>query len=444
MVKLSGPFSQLNPVKILVAGDLLLDIYTIGKAKRISPEAPVAILNVDFEEQKPGGAGNVILNLASLGAQVVPIGRIGTDIAGESLKNFFINENISVEGIFSERDYRTPIKNRLIAEHQQIVRVDYEKITSLDERFEEEIIAKLPDLFSEVQMLAISDYGKGFLTPTLIASLITEAKKKNIPIITDPKGTDFHKYNGSTILKPNLGEAYAAANLSWNTPLEQVAKKLHLMLDLDVLMITRSEDGISLFYKNGTREDFPIEARAVKDVTGAGDSVLAVMAIAVANQLSLSEATQLSNIAGGIAVEHLGCARITLSELARRVLKQDVANKVFDQEHLFTLTKALEGTQFSLLVLNSQEGFNAKVYQTIRHLSQQKERSLVIFLKDSEPQQDYLTLLSSLAEVSFILIEGSSLESICEKVHPSEVYIFEKQTLKKIDSFNYTESFSKF
>lgn len=435
MVKLTGPFSQLGPVKIMVAGDLLLDIYTIGKAKRISPEAPVAVLHVDQEEQKPGGAGNVILNLISLGAEVIPLGRVGADYAGESLKKNFRDEQISLEGIFTEDNYKTPIKNRMIADNQQIVRVDYEKIVLLNSALETEIISKIPELLKDVHILAISDYGKGFLTSALLAHLIKEARLLKIPIITDPKGSDFNKYAGSTILKPNLGEAYAAASCARDVPIEKVAACLLEKIDLEVLMITRSEEGISLFYQDGRRQDFPVEAREVKDVTGAGDSVLAVMAIAMANQLSLFEAAQLSNMAGGIAIEHLGCARITLSELARRVLKQDTANKVFDQEHLFVLTKALEGLSFSLLALNSQEGFSSKLYQSIRLLSHRKGWSLVIYLKDKNPDEDFVNLLSSLGEVNFILLEGNNLQSICSKVHPDEVYVFESQTLKKESSF---------
>ena len=435
MVKLAGPFSQLGKAKILVAGDLLCDIYTIGKAKRISPEAPVAVLNVDFEDQRPGGAGNVILNLASLGAEVVPLGRIGNDFIGNYLKDFFINEKISIEGLFTENGYKTPIKNRMIADQQQIVRVDYETITTISEMLEQEIIEKLPTILKDIQILAISDYGKGFLTSSLLSELISQANQKGIPIITDPKGTDFQKYAGTTVLKPNLGEAYAAANLSLQAPIEKVAEKILKSTEVQVLMITRSEEGMSLFYKNGERQDFLVEVREVKDVTGAGDSVLAVMALSLANGLSLEDGAKLSNIAGGIAIEHLGCARIGLPELARRVLKQDKLNKIFDHEHIYVLTKALEGRQFCLLALKNQKEFNLNTFQIIRNFSQKKGWDLLIYLQEESPNIDFVNLLSSLEEVSFILIDSENLRSICSKVKPHEVFKVENEKLVKLDSY---------
>ncbi len=175
-----------------------------------------------------------------------------------------------------------------------------------------------------MSIIAISDYGKGFLTPSLLNRLIQEAKKREIPVIVDPKGIDFSKYKGATLLKPNLSEAYAAARLTMDYPLEAVGNQLLQQTGIESLVVTRSKEGISLFTKNASRMDFPAVVREVKDVTGAGDTVLAVIASAMANRVDLSLSCELANVAAGIAVERVGCARISLEDLTRRLLEVSV------------------------------------------------------------------------------------------------------------------------
>ena len=212
MVKLIGTLSRLGPVKALVIGDFMLDSYTSGKIFRISPEAPVLVLNAHSEESRPGGAGNVVLNLTSLGARVVAVGRVGRDFAGEEIRSSLDNEDVDVRGILFQSRYKTPVKNRFIADSQQVLRVDFETVTPLPADLEHEVMQKLPDLMDDCQIVAISDYGKGFLTHALLGVVIEMAKVRHIPVIVDPKGVDFTKYRGASILKPNLTEAYAAQN----------------------------------------------------------------------------------------------------------------------------------------------------------------------------------------------------------------------------------------
>lgn len=422
MVRLTGPFSRLGTCKILVAGDLLLDSYTIGKAKRISPEAPVAVIHVQREEHRAGGAGNVILNLVSLGAQVVSVGRIGNDAQGQTLKQSLENENVNISGIIHQSNYFTPVKNRIIAENQQIVRVDHEQISPLPEQVEQQVIEQLPSLLEGVQFVALSDYGKGFLTKTLIASIIDICTQRGIPVITDPKGHDFVKYAGTTIIKPNLSEAYVAANLPFDAPLEKVAERILEQANAQVLIITRSEAGISIFERNKDRQDFPVRIHEVKDVTGAGDTVLAMFASALANGLELAEAAQLANVAAGIAIEHLGCARVTLPQLARRLLDYDVVNKVFDDEHIDALQQALKGQKFNLLNLSSSAGFTPAIYNSIRKLSQDIDISLLIYVRDQQPSEDFINILASLREVNFIILTDNSLNSLCKTITPEKIY----------------------
>lgn len=426
MVKLTGIFNQLQPTRVMVVGDLLLDTYTIGKAKRISPEAPVAVVNVLREEQRPGGAGNVVLNLISLGVEVVVVGRVGADVAGTTICQMLESEGSQIQGIVKQPGFSTPIKNRILADGQQVVRIDHETISPIPELTEQQVIESLPALLEGIKVVAISDYGKGFLSRTLLSTLIDLARQQGIPVITDPKGVDFSKYNGTTLLKPNLGEAYTAANLLPDAPLEQAAGRIFQNTEVQTLMITRSEAGISLFHRDGTHQNFPVRVRQIKDVTGAGDTVLAMLTCALANDLSLDTAVQLSNVAAGIAIEQFGCARVTLAELARRMLSEDASNKVFDEEHLFALQQALLAKPFVLLSVSSQEGLPPALFQAIRQLRQHDKHDLVIYIRDDTPDPDYVQVLSSLQEVDFILLRGESLKSLCLTAEPQALYILEE------------------
>lgn len=432
MVRLSGSFSRFKRFKALVAGDFMLDAYTTGKVKRISPEAPVPVLQVEKQESRPGGAGNVVLNLISLGAQVAAVGRIGEDLEGEALKRALEKEGVDTRGLIVQSQYPTPVKSRLIAASQQILRVDRETVTLLPEEYERTFLKKMPLLLEEVQVVAISDYGKGFLSRSLLKHLIEMAKERKIPVIVDPKGQDFSRYKGASLIKPNLSEAYAAAKLSEGEPLEKVAEVLLKEAKCERLLITRSEEGISLFEKDGTRNDFPVHSREVKDVTGAGDTVLAVVSACLANGFDMAHAAQLSNIAAGIAIERLGCARITLSELARRLLSYDSENKIFDEDHLFALQEALRGRKFSVLGIDSASDMGLPLFHTIRELAKREEHDLILYLHNSHLDPQFVNFLSSLQEVDFIILKKESLQHLCDTIHPNQVFILEKGKVKEV------------
>ncbi len=432
MVRLTGTISRLGRCKVFVIGDFVLDTYTVGKVRRISPEAPVAVVNVQKQDHRPGGAGNVVLNLVSMGCQVSAVGRVGDDSAGTCLVETLSKENVEITGLMRQPHYPTPVKNRIIAENQQIVRVDHEEILPLNEMLEQQLIAQLPKLMEGVHVIAISDYGKGLLSTTLLTAVIEQGRVRGIPIIADPKGIDFSKYARSTVIKPNLSEAYGAAGLGNEASLDQVAAKVLHLSHCDTLMVTRSEAGISLFHKDGTQQDFPVKVREVKDVTGAGDTVLAMMACALGNGLTLAEAAQLSNIAAGIAIERFGCARISLSELARRLLDFDVNNKVFDEEHLYALQEALREKKFAILSLSGEQGLTTPIFTAIRNLSQSPEKDLVVYIKDSCPCPEFVNLLASLHDVDFILVKEDSLTGLCERVTPDEIYDIKEGKLHKI------------
>lgn len=426
MVKLIGMLSRFNSVKVLVIGDFMLDTYTTGKVKRISPEAPVSILHVLKEESLPGGAGNVALNLASLGAKVYAVGRVGCDIAGDELRDSLEKEGVDIEGVVYQKGFKTPVKNRLIADAQQVLRVDFETITPLPDDVEERVLEQLPELLDKVQIVAISDYGKGLLSRSLLTAIISLAKERKLPVIVDPKGDDFTKYSGATVIKPNLTEAYAASKLSPTATLDQVATALLKNSQSEMVLITRSEAGMSLYHQSGTSLDFPVRSKEVKDVTGAGDTVLAMISVALANMLDIKYAAQLANIAAGMAIEKLGCARINLSDMSERLLEYDVDNKIFDEEHLFALQQALKGKRYIVLGLESHQGMSTAIFKSIRKLaSRDDEMKLIVYVMDNHPDEEFVSLLSSLAEVDFIVLKCESLMNLCEIIHPHQVYVME-------------------
>lgn len=413
MVTLTGSFSRLSSVKIAVIGDFMLDTYTIGKARRISPEAPVAVVNVLSEQQRAGGAGNVVLNLLSMGASVLAIGRIGDDPAGKTLNEIFVSEGLSTAGLFVQPGYQTPVKNRIIAENQQIVRVDHEKTSSLCTNLEQSVIDAFPQLLDGIEVIAISDYAKGFLSRSLLAAVIEYAQKQKCIVIADPKGIDFSKYRGATIIKPNLSEVYAAANLTQDAPIEHAAAKVLEIGNAPILMVTRSEAGISIFYRHGERCDYPVDVHEVKDVTGAGDTVLAMLACALASGLDIREAAPLCNIAASIAIERLGCARVSLSDLSRKMLKLDKGNKVFDCEHIFALQQALKGEKVSALNLQNCTNLNDSTFQMIRKLGSSQERHLIVYLGEADSSSIFVSMLKELSAVDFIIIGQMEFVSVC-------------------------------
>jgi D-glycero-beta-D-manno-heptose-7-phosphate kinase len=421
MVKLACLFNQLKVKRALVAGDFMLDRYIFGKAKRISPEAPVPVLLVDSEEERAGGAGNVVLNLLSLGMEVTALGRVGKDAPGSTVDALLKDEGASCY-LFKQEGFRTPHKSRVIASNQQIVRIDDEKSEKILPSLEKEVLEAIDEIVKNQDVIAISDYAKGFLTENILQALIQSAKKHNVPVIADPKGAEFYKYKGATVLKPNLGEAITASGLI-NRPLLEVAKAIFAKVKVDVLMITRSEDGISLYYPDGTFEDHPVEAKEIRDVTGAGDTVLAMLSCSLANGLTISEATQLANIAATVAVERVGCARVTLPEVARRMIELHSGNKIFTSEHFSALEQALRGRNFTMLSLAHGCEVSTKLLKVVRDLGQDSSKELVVTISDPEPSEELVSVLASLKDVDYIHLNPLAVDafhastSVCNLVH---------------------------
>jgi D-beta-D-heptose 7-phosphate kinase/D-beta-D-heptose 1-phosphate adenosyltransferase len=304
--------------RVLVVGDLMLDRYWHGPTSRISPEAPVPVVRVDEIEERPGGAGNVALNIAMLGAQCTLLGLTGDDEAANALEKRLLSSGVKTQFVRMSEN-ATVTKLRVMSRHQQLIRLDFEDgfINSDNSELEKEF-SKLLD---QHDIVVCSDYGKGCLRD--VQSLIALCRKKKIPVLIDPKGSDFGKYKGASLITPNLSEYEDVVGECRNDDeLVSKAKKLCKQCDLDALLITRSEQGMTLVESGGEVLHLPTHAREVYDVTGAGDTVISSLAASMAAGHSAAQATAIANLAAGIVVGKLGTASVTVHELQHAVRDQ--------------------------------------------------------------------------------------------------------------------------
>lgn len=308
-MNLTMPF--FDRARVLVVGDVMLDRYWHGNTSRISPEAPVPVIKVSQSEERPGGAANVALNIAALGASASLIGTIGDDDAGIVLQHRLKAASIHTDFQIS-RNKPTVTKLRVISRHQQILRMDFEE--SFDERDSNEFARKASAIMPQIDALVLSDYAKGSLQDC--QALIAMARMRRIPVLVDPKGKDYSRYRGATLLTPNMLEFEQIVG-GCDSEQQMVAKGGELMrqLDLQALLVTRGEQGLTLLRPNQPELHLPARAREVFDVTGAGDTVIAVVAAVLASGQSLTEAVALANLAAGIAVAKLGTASVSAPEL---------------------------------------------------------------------------------------------------------------------------------
>jgi D-beta-D-heptose 7-phosphate kinase/D-beta-D-heptose 1-phosphate adenosyltransferase len=395
----------------------MIDRYTMGKVERVSPEAPVLVLHAHEEKDLPGGAGNVAVNLKAYQCTVSVLGRIGNDVYGEILKKMLLSMNVNPAGLLIQKDYKTIVKNRLISDSQQLLRVDFEKIEAISSELEKEALVYFSSIIQQIDVVAISDYAKGFLSKELLQKIIEIANQHEVPVIVDPKGVDFTKYRGATLIKPNRKEAYEAANLPRNRPIEEVAEKLYHMGICDQLIITRSEEGITLQNKLGSTH-FPVSSKSVRDVTGAGDTVLATLALGIGNKIEPSLLIPLANVAAGIAVEHVGCMSIPLHLLAKRILEVEVESKVLDHAHLHVIQETLRGSPHLLIFLNEPEEALLSIFQALQQIATDNAPHHLMIYPERTYSLPFLSFLSSIPSISFILppLEPKELSLLSEEV----------------------------
>ncbi len=306
-----------SETKVLVVGDVMLDRYWWGSVSRISPEAPVPVVNLEKTSLVVGGAANVAANVAGLGAEPFLVGFIGDDEESVLLLDALADNKINADFLIKSPDRRTTIKTRVVAHSQQIVRIDQESKVMLSSEEEEILWEKIDGLLDKIKIIIVSDYGKGTISEKFVKRLITTANRKKIFVLIDPKGKYYEKYQGATMLTPNrfeLAEAYQLEDYEQET-VESAGRKMLSALSLEGLLVTQGEAGMTLFERNDLISHLPVTARKVYDVTGAGDTVIACLAVAVGSGFSFLEAAKFANQAAGLVVEQVGTTAISSSML---------------------------------------------------------------------------------------------------------------------------------
>ncbi|CAN5285970.1 D-glycero-beta-D-manno-heptose-7-phosphate kinase [soil metagenome] len=311
-------FSKFNDLKVLIIGDVMVDAYIWGAVERISPEAPVPIINVLKRDYRLGGAANVALNIMALGAQPVLCSLIGKDDYGKRLLHLLEEKGMTSEGIVASTFRQTTIKARVIAAHQHVVRIDDESDAPANQQEEIELLDKIEMLLSDCQVVIFEDYDKGVITPGIIEKVVAMSKQRGIPTVVDPKKRNFLHYQNVTLFKPNLKELREGLKIeidakdqsSVNHAVEQVKKRL----GVEGVMLTLSEHGVFIDYKN-SKLRIPAHIRAIADVSGAGDTVISIAALCVALNLDSEKVGALSNLGGGLVCQHVGVVPIDREEL---------------------------------------------------------------------------------------------------------------------------------
>lgn len=306
--------------KVLVFGDLMVDEYLQGSASRISPEAPVPVVHVQKVIQRLGGAGNVVLNLRALGAEVGVVSCIGNDKNGDWIADTLRNYQVDTAGILKSDSRITSVKTRVTAQNQQLLRYDREKVSEVGAEFTAFLQRSISQFMLGCCVVIISDYGKGVVTTQNVQLLIHEAKKRNLPVIVDPKGTDYKKYGGASVCTPNMKELQSAVGeeLYTEDEIARAAKQLCQNCGIDNILATRSEKGMSFIYGDkGEKLDFPAVSKEVLDVTGAGDTVISIFSLCYALGGSIPDCCRLSNLAASIVVSKFGAATASIAEIYR-------------------------------------------------------------------------------------------------------------------------------
>ena len=406
--------------RLLVVGDLMIDHYLWGSCERISPEAPVQVVNVNSESSVLGGAGNVINNLRALGAKVDVISVVGGCEISNKLKTLLKNISVSTQHLITQKDRITSKKSRIIAAQQQVVRYDRESSDEISAESQKQILDSFTSIIANYDGVLLSDYGKGVLTSSLTQSLITVANKAGKKVMVDPKGLDYSKYKGAYLLTPNKKEASEATQVSINdeASLTQAITQLKVECDLTVSLITLSEQGVAIY--DDELRTHPTVAREVYDVTGAGDTVLASLGFALACDYQIDDAVKFSNLAAGVVVGKIGSATATLNEI---IEYESSLNKSTSDEHIktlgeiTTLSEELKSRGKKIIFTNGcfdilHAGHvryleTAKSYGDVLILGLNSDRSVTALKGEGRPintQLDRAYILAALEAVDYVVV----------------------------------------
>lgn len=410
---------NIKNVNVLVFGDYMLDKYINGHVNRISPEAPVPVIEITSKDRKLGGTGNVINNIVSLGANVRVIGCVGDDKEGKYITTSFKEKNIDTNFFKNHKKLKTIVKTRVVSKNQQFLRLDEEKIEEIPDDYYKFLKQNIDAIFERIDSLVISDYGKGAVSPKICQFLIKEANKRNIPIVIDPKGTNYEKYSGATICTPNLKELSLVTNKQLTNEKEILNAGINLCneINLNYLMLTRSENGISLFEKDKIeKEDFPTVAKDVIDVTGAGDTVVATLSVLIPVGYKMSEICKLANIAASVVVSKFGTSTVSFNELICNISKNGdfkkissetakyIANDLRDKNKKIVFTNGC----FDLLHCGHLASFKiAKSYGDVLIVAVNSDASVKKNKGDLRPiinQEDRMNMISELECVDYVIL----------------------------------------
>ena len=340
--------------RILVVGDFILDRYLGGDTERISPEAPVPIMKVEWASEQLGGAGNVVNNIQSMTGNTRVLTYIGCDPVGDRLMGLLTESGADVAHVLRFPEFETIRKVRVVARKQQLVRMDFERVVNAPEKFVDYIHENSAKIFDSIDVVIISDYGKGVVTLDVSQSVINEAKVRNIPVLVDPKGGDWEKYSGATLATPNLSEFSAICGSKIKQSMEDEirdhSKEICRKYSFSKLLVTRSERGMSLVLSDGSKKDYPVVAKEVIDVSGAGDTVISTMALCIASGFSDDDCCTISNKAASVAVSKFGTSPVTLAELTGVCAFSN--GKVVDIHDIPSLSEYLHGLKKKIVFTN--------------------------------------------------------------------------------------------
>lgn len=423
---------EVNKCKVLIYGDFMVDKYIMGNVKRISPEAPVPILEVTKKNSKLGGAGNVVNNIIALGAATRVLGCVGADADGDWVIKRLNKRMADTTYMRQDEEVMTIVKTRVVSRNQQYLRLDEEKIRDIPESYAEYIESNIEEILNGISVVIISDYGKGAVTKRMARFIIDKANEKDIPIVVDPKGKDYTKYIGATVCTPNTNELRIVTGNACDTEEEITESGFKLKEDISLryLMLTRSEKGISVF-DNGQKSDYPALEKDVVDVTGAGDTVVSVVSLGLAVGYNIGECSVLANLAASVVCSKFGAATLSMNELLECIMysgefkniEPEVA--VFIAENLREKGKKVVFTNgcFDLVHAGHISSFNqAKSFGDVLIVAVNSDASVKRIKGDKRPivsEKNRIAMLCALECVDYvILMEDDNPVRLIEAIKP--------------------------
>ncbi|MGD2096975.1 MAG: D-glycero-beta-D-manno-heptose-7-phosphate kinase [Desulfobacterales bacterium] len=428
---------KLAGCRILVIGDLMLDAYLWGQAERISPEAPVQVVSVASEEHTLGGAGNVINNLVALGAKVSAVGVIGSGPDAQLILNQLNALGVHTGGVIQDPQRPTTRKTRIIANHQHVLRFDREVKAEISQQLLRQISKSAADRIAATDIILVSDYGKGLITKTLMQRLHAAAQQHGKLIIVDPKGLDFEKYAGASLITPNQKETALAAGMDIvdHKTLSEAARRLIQKTGINKILVTCGKDGMVYFERSKRPYRISTKARQVFDVSGAGDTVLAVLGLGIAAGYDIKEAVALSNTAAGIVVGKVGTASVTKSELAAglNLIPDPTLHKQKTMAELSTVAQKLQRAGKRIVLTNGCFDLLHVGHIMLLSASKQLGDALVVAIDDDASVKqlkgpgrpvikaaERLRIISALDSVDYVVVFSShQLNTLIEILRPA-------------------------